>query len=155
MDLSQSLLLVGIGIVGGVWNAIAGGATLFTFPALMAAGLPPMVANATNYVALLPSNAAALPAYGQELRQLGRSLIPLAIMSGAGAVFGSVLLVWSNPDVFVVLIPFLILLATVLFAAGDAVRQRFIASFGQTKSTDPKTAPAPDIMVKGMSDRPS
>ena len=63
MDFLDVTTLFGIGMLGGVWNAVAGGATLFTFPALMAAGLPPIVANATNYVALLPSNAAALPAY--------------------------------------------------------------------------------------------
>ena len=70
MDATQAVVLIGIGLFGGVWNAIAGGATLFTFPALMAVGLPPVVANATNYLALLPSNAAALPAYREELHGL-------------------------------------------------------------------------------------
>ncbi len=97
MDTIQIITLAGIGFVGGVWNAVAGGATLFTFPALMAAGLPPVIANATNYVALLPSNAAALPAYRKELNEVGHQLIPLMAISGAGAVAGSLLLLFSDP----------------------------------------------------------
>jgi len=54
MSYETILILIVIGIFGGAWNAVAGGATLFTFPALMAVGLPPVVANATNYLALLP-----------------------------------------------------------------------------------------------------
>lgn len=134
MDFAQIAILVGIGLVGGIWNAIAGGATLFTFPALMAAGLPPIVANATNYLALLPSNAAALPAYREELRGLGKTLWPLLIVSGFGAIIGSLLLLVSDPDVFVILIPFLILLATLLFASGEALRRWLLSVAGETNS---------------------
>lgn len=133
MDLAQALILVGIGLFGGVWNAIAGGATLFTFPALMAAGLPPVVANATNYLALLPSNAAALPAYREELRGLGKSLLPLMVVSGLGAIVGSILLLVSDPEVFVVLIPFLILFATALFAFGNNLRSSLLKIAGEAR----------------------
>ena len=130
LDATQIIILASIGLVGGIWNAIAGGATLFTFPALMAAGLPPVVANATNYLALLPSNAAALPAYRRELRELGTALTPLLLVSGLGAITGSLLLLVSDPDIFVRLIPLLILLATGLFAFGDALRARLLAMAG-------------------------
>lgn len=130
MDAAQISLLMGIGLIGGVWNALAGGATLFTFPALMAVGLPPVVANATNYVALLPANAAALPAYRRELRGLGRRLLPLMIVSGLGALCGSLLLLVSDPDVFVTLIPYLILAATLLFACGDTLRRWLLSGAG-------------------------
>lgn len=132
MDTTQIITLITIGCVGGVWNAIAGGATLFTFPALMAVGLPPLVANATNYLALLPSNAAALPSYMSELRGLRQTLVPLLLVSGAGALLGSLLLLVSDPDVFVVLIPFLILFATLLFASGDALRRHLLSVAGET-----------------------
>ncbi|MCK7615928.1 sulfite exporter TauE/SafE family protein [Roseibium sediminicola] len=135
MDAVQIAILMGIGLIGGAWNAIAGGATLFTFPALMAAGLPPVAANATNYLALLPSNAAVLPAYRDELRGLGSKLMPLLVVSGLGAVTGSLLLLVSDPDLFVVLIPFLILLATLLFAFGDALRKRVLAIVGETRGS--------------------
>jgi uncharacterized membrane protein YfcA len=134
MDAAQILMLMVIGLFGGVWNAIAGGATLFTFPALMAVGLPPVVANATNYLALLPSNAAALPAYREELRGLGRTLVPLLVISGLGAILGSLMLLVSDPDVFVILIPFLILIATILFAAGDIIRGWLLSAAGEANS---------------------
>ncbi len=135
MDLVQIIMLVGIGLIGGIWNAIAGGATLFTFPALMAVGLPPVVANATNYLALLLSNAAALPAYREELKGLGKTLLPLLFVSGLGAIVGSLLLLVSDPDIFVVLIPFLILIATLLFATGDALRSWLLSIAGEAKSS--------------------
>ncbi len=134
MDAQQVAILVAIGLFGGVWNAVAGGATLFTFPALMAAGLPPVVANATNYLALLPSNAAALPAYRQELRQVGRALWPLLIVSGLGAIIGSLFLLISDPKIFEGLIPFLILLATLLFAFGGHLHGWLLSLAGESKS---------------------
>ena len=123
MTPETALSLIAIGIFGGAWNAVAGGATLFTFPALIAAGLPPVAANATNYLALLPSNAAALPAYRRELKSVGSAIWPLLAVSGVGAVVGSVLLLLSAEALFVALIPFLILLATGLFAFGDSLRK--------------------------------
>ena len=130
MDATQAAILVGIGLFGGIWNAVAGGATLFTFPALMAVGLPSVVANATNYLALLPSNAAALPAYREELRDVSGQLLPLLCVSGLGAVIGSLLLLASDPEIFVALIPFLILMATALFAFGDALRAWLLRTIG-------------------------
>ena len=98
MTIQMILFLMGIGLFGGAWNALAGGATLFTFPALMAAGLPPVVANATNYLALLPSNAAALPAYRRELTGVGFTVVPLLVVSGIGAIVGSLLLLVSGEE---------------------------------------------------------
>ena len=135
MDAAQISLLFGIGIIGGAWNAIAGGATLFTFPALMAVGLPPVVANATNFLGLLPSNAAALPSYWTELKQLGWTILPLVIVSGLGGIAGALLLVVSDPDLFVWLIPFLILVATLLFAAGEPLRRWLVGFAGEKGGT--------------------
>ncbi|MEM7529809.1 MAG: sulfite exporter TauE/SafE family protein [Pseudomonadota bacterium] len=126
MTIETALLLIAVGTVGGAWNAVAGGATLFTFPALMAVGLPPVVANATNYVAMLPSNAAAIPAYRRELASVGRAIWPLMAVSGLGAIVGSFLLLASGEALFERLIPFLILVATALFAFGDRLRRLIV-----------------------------
>ncbi len=134
MTPDTALILLAIGLFGGAWNAVAGGATLFTFPALMAAGLPPIVANATNYLALLPSNAAALPAYRQELKAVGGAIWPLLIVSGLGAIVGSLLLTISDPTFFVAIIPFLILFATGLFAFGDVLRRQLLRLTGDHAS---------------------
>ncbi|MEM6322209.1 MAG: sulfite exporter TauE/SafE family protein [Pseudomonadota bacterium] len=129
----DTLLLIGVGVIGGIWNAIAGGATLFTFPALMFVGLTPIVANATNFLGLLPSNAAALFAYKDELRHIGRRAFPLIVMSGAGAMVGSLLLVRSNPETFLFLVPFLILTAVLLFSLGEHVRRGIVRIAGTSK----------------------
>ncbi len=93
MDITTTAILAAAGFAGGVWNAMASGATLFTFPILLAAGLPPVVANATNYLALLPSNAAAIPAYLKELRSVGSTIWPILVVANLGAnllfAFGS------------------------------------------------------------------
>lgn len=123
MTFSSIILLLSCGIVGGAWNAVAGGATLFTFPALMAVGLPPVVANATNYLALLPSNAAALPAYRKELKEIGNALWPVLIVSGLGAMAGPLLLINSDPAIFIAMVPYLIFLATCLFAFGKTLNK--------------------------------
>ncbi|MEM9144908.1 MAG: sulfite exporter TauE/SafE family protein [Pseudomonadota bacterium] len=127
-------LLLGVGLIGGVWNAVAGGATLFTFPALMVVGLPPVVANATNYLGLLPSNAAAMAAYRSELRALGPSLLPLAVLSGLGAAIGSALLLVSEPETFIALVPALLLIATLLFAFGEPIRRGLLRLAGAARA---------------------
>lgn len=135
MTIESSLLLICVGLVGGAWNALAGGATLFTFPALMAVGLPPIQANATNYVAMLPSNAAAIPAYSWELKAIGWSQVwPLLAVSGVGSVVGSLLLLVSIQALFEVLIPFLILLATLLFAFGTNI-SAWVSNFDSSKTS--------------------
>jgi len=134
MTVDTVFILLAIGLFGGAWNVVAGGATLITFPALIAAGLPPVIANATNYLALLPSNLAALPAYRQELCKIGAAVWPLVIVSGLGAIVGSLLLMISNPAVFIALIPFLILFATCLFAFGDTLRRWLLYMTGDRTS---------------------
>lgn len=131
---SDIALLLCIGFVGGVWNAVAGGATLFTFPALMAVGLPPLVANATNFVGLFPSNAAALAAYKDELCDAGTDLIPLALVSGLGAAMGSAMLVVSSPQTFLALVPFLLLTATLLFAFSGPIHRALLRVAGASRA---------------------
>ncbi len=134
MSVETSLLLICVGMIGGVWNALAGGATLFTFPALMAVGLPPIEANATNYLAMLPSNAAAIPAYAKELKEIGTQVWPLLVVSGLGSITGSILLLVSIQALFEVLIPFLILLATLLFAYGSKISS-WVNNFDSAKTS--------------------
>ncbi len=111
---------------------MASGATLFTFPALIAVGLPPVMANATNFLALLPSNAAALPAYKKELKSVGRAIWPVLTISSIGAVLGALLLLNSGEVIFINLIPFLIFGATLLFMFGNQMRNLLISQFEET-----------------------
>lgn len=117
MNLADILLLTLAGLAAGGMNALAGGGTFFSFPALLASGLPPVTANATNAVALWPASIAGAWAARASLRPLGRYLLPLLLAGLAGGLGGGLLLLAGGDGVFGVLIPWLLLLATALFAA--------------------------------------
>jgi uncharacterized membrane protein YfcA len=117
MPVSDILLLVLAGFAAGGMNALAGGGTFFSFPALLAAGLPPVTANATNAVALWPASLAGAWAARASLRPLGRYLLPLLAAGLAGGLLGGLLLLAGGDAVFATLIPWLLLTATALFAA--------------------------------------
>lgn len=105
----------------GAVNAIAGGATLIGFPVLISVGLPPSVANASNFLATMPGYAAAIPSYAKELRRMKKSIYPLLFVSLIGGGLGSLILVFSPSEVFVKLTPYLLLLATLLYAFGGKI----------------------------------
>lgn len=123
LGIGITLLLFGAGIVAGTLNAVAGGATFFTFPALVYSGLPPLVANATNFVALVPSNVAALPAFRAELKALGRKLVAPIATGAVGGLAGALLLVSLGAGLFESAVPYLMGFATILFAAAPAIRR--------------------------------
>ncbi|MFN7909758.1 MAG: sulfite exporter TauE/SafE family protein [Microcystis sp.] len=109
-------------VAAGLINALAGGGSLITFPTLMAVGIPPVMANVTNTVALFPGHLGATLAqkkdlHGQQKRI--RLLLPSAVIGG---IIGGILLLNSSDQVFDRLIPFLILLAAALLAFQDTLR---------------------------------
>lgn len=104
------------GFAAGAVNAVAGGGTFFSFPALLAAGLPPVVANASNSVALWPGSLAGAWAYRQELAAYKRYLLPMGAASLLGGIVGSLLLLAAGDARFSALIPWLLAFATALFA---------------------------------------
>ncbi len=122
LGIGMTLLLFVAGVAAGALNAVAGGATFFTFPALMLSGLTPLVANATNFVALVPSNFAALPAFRAELKTLGRELIAPLATGATGGLIGALALVTLGGDLFASAVPYLMGFATVLFAAAPYIR---------------------------------
>lgn len=117
MSLGMMAMLFGAGFVAGALNAVAGGGTLITFPALVAAGLPPIVANATSAVAQWPGYVSSSLAMRRELYGQ-RGLLALALTSVIGGVAGGYLVSVVSNALFMALVPWLILLATVLFWQG-------------------------------------
>jgi uncharacterized membrane protein YfcA len=103
-------------VAGGV-NAVAGGGSLLSFPALLAAGYPALTANVTNTVALFPGYLGGTLGYRRELAGQRRRAVTLGLVSVAGALLGSVLLVRSPAALFEAVVPYLILLACALLAA--------------------------------------
>ena len=114
-------------ILAGVINAIAGGGTLLTFPALLASGLPPVTANATSSVSLVPGSLAAWWGYRgveRDRRTLAALVVPSLIGGGVGAALAMV----TGDRLFGRLVPWLVLAATLLFA----LQQRLAPRGGRT-----------------------
>ena len=123
MALHTVLLLFVTGIFGGVMASLVGGASVFTFPVLLATGLPPVVATASNLVAVSPGNFLAALADRSQLPPFNRDFIGLIAASVLGALAGAVLLMLTPARLFEVLIPLLLGFATVLFAFSGRITQ--------------------------------
>lgn len=116
------LLLFAAGILGGAINAVAGGATLFTFPALMAAGLSPIVANASSSVALTPGHLSGVLSERRQLPVLDGGLWLHVVIAAVGGGAGAILLLWTPDKVFTALVPLLIGVATLIFAFSKQIQ---------------------------------
>jgi uncharacterized membrane protein YfcA len=116
MDLATGLILFVTGLAGGVMSSMVGGASVVTFPMLLAVGLPPVVATASNLVAASGGNFVAALADRAQLPPFNRAFAGLIVASLAGAVLGAILLLATPARLFEALIPVLLGFATVLFA---------------------------------------
>ena len=116
MQTAEVLLIAGGGFLAGGMNAIAGGGTFFSFPALLAAGVPPVMANASNTVGLCPASLVSAWAYRREALRHGKWALLLVAVSLIGGIAGGLLLLATTNAAFSRLIPWLLLTATVLFA---------------------------------------
>lgn len=135
MPVTTALLLFAAGAGAGVMNAVAGGGSFLTFPALVFAGLPSVVANASSTVALVPATLAAVWAYSTGTHKTGLvdiggvSIGWILAASVAGGLTGAVLLLSTPASIFDGIVPWLLLLAALVFAFGNrlsvALRQRF------------------------------
>jgi uncharacterized membrane protein YfcA len=119
MTIEQALLLIGASAIAGAMNSVAGGGTMLTFPALLAAGQLSTVANATSTVALWPGQISSLWALRDEIKHNASSIVPLSIIGLAGGIAGAQLLVYTPASLFDRIVPFLILMATALFMAQE------------------------------------
>jgi hypothetical protein len=127
------------GFLAGVLNAIAGGGTLISFPALVWVGVPPIMANATATLTALPGYIGSAWAYRREIRAEGAlGLRTIIVLTAIGGGIGAALLLVTPGDSFTGIVPWLLLVATLLFAAGPrlvaAVRARGGAGAGPVLS---------------------
>ena len=126
MTLGTYAFLFAAAAIGGAINAVAGGGSFVAFPALLFAGVAPVPANATNTVALWPGAVASAVAYRRELRDSRRELVPLGVAALVGGTAGAVLLLRTKDSTFVLLIPWLLLFATVLFSFGAVISRKIM-----------------------------
>jgi uncharacterized membrane protein YfcA len=118
------LLLAAAGFVSGALNAVAGGGTFFAFGALLAVGLPPITANATTAVAMVPGYVASAIAYRKELAGAWERAFLLSVAGVAGSILGAIILIRLDNETFADFVPWLLLGATLVFAAGPAISRR-------------------------------
>jgi len=117
-------LLVAAGFAGGFINAAVGSGTLITYPALLAAGIPPVAANGTNTTGLSPGSFSSAWAYRLELSDRMRRLARPLIATTIGAACGAGLVVALPSRVFTSIVPWLVGAATVLVALQPVIARR-------------------------------
>jgi uncharacterized protein len=123
VEVGDVALLLAAGGGAGAINAMAGGGSLISFPALLATGLPSVTANVTNAIAVLPGYVGGSVAYRERLRHQRVRAQTLGIASALGSATGAVVLLISPASVFDAIVPFLILLACGLLAAQPWIRR--------------------------------
>jgi uncharacterized membrane protein YfcA len=112
----ELVVLSVVGLLAGAVNAVAGGGSLISFPALLAMGIPPVTANVTNSVAALPGYVGGSIGYRAELAGQGRRIARLVLVSVAGAAGGAMTLLAVSTSVFRAVVPGMVLAAAVLLA---------------------------------------
>ena len=117
MTLLESLGIVAAGVFAGGINTVVGSGTLVTFPVLLAVGYPPVVANVSNSLGLVPGSVSGAIGYRDELVGQRERLIRLGVASVLGAIIGAILLLTLPPDAFETIVPVLIAIALILVVA--------------------------------------
>lgn len=118
------VIYLAAGLAAGISNGIAGGGTFITFPVMLALGVPPVQANVSSSVGVLPSYLGGLRVFRVELarrKNVVRSLVPVCIL---GTGFGAALLLLGPPTAFRAVIPWIIAAATLVFALSPLITKR-------------------------------
>jgi uncharacterized protein len=123
----EALAILGAGAAAGAVNAVVGSGSLITFPTLLAFGYPPVVANVSNNVGLVPGNVSGAVGYRRELAGQRTRLLRLAGFAAAGSVAGAAALLSLPSSSFKLIVPALILISSVLVLLQPWLSSRIIA----------------------------
>jgi hypothetical protein len=148
MTLLEGAIILVAGIAAGIVNVVAGAGTLITFPTLLALGIPPITANVSNTVGLVPGSIAGAYGYRRELQSEWRPVAWMAVFSAVGGVVGGLLLLVLPADAFSMVVPFLLVLAAVLSAVQPRVARYVRRKAPEGASTD--TRPITFGLVLGI-----
>ncbi|KAB7615318.1 sulfite exporter TauE/SafE family protein [Amylibacter sp. SFDW26] len=120
--METTILIAVAAFLAGILNAIAGGGSFLTFPALVFAGVPPVIANATSAIAVFPGYLAAAIGFKEDISSVERKqLIRQTGITLVGGLIGALLLLVSSNDFFTAIVPFLLLASTAIFAFQDRI----------------------------------
>lgn len=114
-------MLLAAGLVGGALNSLAGGGSFIVFPALLAAGVPPVIANASNTYAALPGYISGTIGFWADLRKERRRLLTYSVIALVFGYAGAELLLVVSNETFNRIVPWLMLFAVALFAVGGRI----------------------------------
>ncbi|MHA6792227.1 sulfite exporter TauE/SafE family protein [Pseudonocardia bannensis] len=128
----EALLVAAAGLAAGAVNAAVGSGTLITFPVLLAVGYPPLLANVSNNIGLVPGSIAGVVGYRRELRGQRARLLRLCAASAVGGLAGAGLLLWLPAQTFAAVVPVLIGVAVVLVLLQPLVARRLAARRAET-----------------------
>jgi uncharacterized protein len=136
LDAIEVVGLAAAGFVAGAINAVAGGGSLVSFPALLAAGYDSKAANVTNTVAVWPGTLGGSVAYREEIRRQPRRIIALLLPAIAGALAGSALLLATSSDTFDAIVPFLILTGVAIMVFQEPLGKFISRRHGESRGPD-------------------
>ena len=142
------ILLFTAAFVAGALNSVAGGGSFFSFPALLFTGLDPKIANATNTVALWPGSAASVGAYRRELSTQRSAVKQLALVSLVGGFVGALLLLVTPSSIFRLLLPYLMLGATLLFTLSPRINA--LVRRADIRRATPADTRVRSVLLQGM-----
>ncbi len=131
MPPSEIALLFASGFLTGTVNAIAGGGTFLSFGALTLTGVPPISANATSSITQFPGYVTSTLAYWSDIKRMGKAALGLAFVSVLGSVAGALILLGLSNVAFRAVVPWLLIAATALFAAGPWLKPRSRSATGE------------------------
>jgi uncharacterized protein len=125
---AEALAILGAGTAAGAVNAVVGSGSLITFPTLLAFGFPPIVANVSNNVGLVPGNVSGAIGYRRELAGQRTRLVRLGVIAAAGSAGGAAALLSLPSSTFQVIVPVLILIACALVLVQPWLSRKITAS---------------------------
>ncbi|MBD3927315.1 sulfite exporter TauE/SafE family protein [Nocardioides cavernae] len=136
MSPTEAVLIALAGVAAGTINTVVGSGTLITFPTLLAFGVPPVTANVSNTVGLVPGSMSGVFGYRRELAGQGARVLRLGAASLLGGVAGALLLLWLPSSAFDAIVPALIALGVVLVVLGPRI-QRSVAARAESRGGIP------------------
>jgi uncharacterized protein len=134
VSIGHAVAIVVAGVWAGMINTIVGSGTLVTFPVLLTLGYPPLTANVSNGLGLVPGSLAGALGYRRELAGRRGRVVRLALVSGLGALLGAVLLLSLPPAAFDAVVPVLVAVAVVLVIVQPVLTRRLAARHGGTRT---------------------
>jgi uncharacterized protein len=146
----EIIAIVAAGVGAGTINAVVGSGTLITFPVLLAFGFPPVTANVSNNVGLVPGGFSGIVGYRRELSDQRPRILRFVPMSALGAATGAVLLLELPPAAFTAIVPFFIVIALILILIQPRLGPRLAAARAEGRAGQHPGWARPAVFATGI-----